>query len=549
MGILGPNDSGKSTTMKLITGFLWPDTGDVNICNLNLLENPTAAQRLIGYLPEGAPAYSDISVYDYLKFVANIRQIPRDARERIIASVAARTNIIEVLNQLVGSLSKGFKRRVGLAQALLHDPAVLILDEPTDGLDPNQKHEVRTLIREISHQKAIIISTHILEEVAAVCDRTLIIDKGSIVANGTPYELKAKSRYFGAVTVVVPSPNTKEMEVGLQAIEGVTKVERKPLKSDRVELVALSRDGTDILPNISKEVHDRGWLVEQILRKTVDLNDVFRSLTTSGMSHKPVERLPNERIPEQQPAPGLLRDVWAICKNELIHYFTTPVAYVFIIIFLIASGSFTFFLGGFFIQGQANLDTFFQFHPWLYLFLIPAISMRLWSEERRSGFVELLLTIPVTTFATVLGKFLAAWIIIGFSLMLTIPVWIATNYLGSPDNSAITTGYLGSLFVAGGYLSISAFASALARNQVTAFIIAAALCFLFTVSSLALVQDFFSGWASPVVLDSVANLSLLEHFKDVSHGVVDFGNVVFFLSTIALFLFANVVAVERWKKG
>tara|TARA_B100000029_G_scaffold382289_1_gene377534 strand:- start:3342 stop:4076 length:735 start_codon:yes stop_codon:yes gene_type:complete len=243
-----------------------------------------------------------------------------------------------------------------------------------------------------------------------------------------------------------------------------------------------------------------------------------------------------------------MHDTWIICRREFSGYFATPLAYVFIVIFLASVGAFTFFFGNFFVQGQANLDAFFLFHPWLYLFLIPAIAMRLWAEERKSGSIELLLTLPITTLSAVVGKFLAAWSVAGVSLILTVPIWITVNYLGSPDNGAILAGYLGSLFMAGGYLAIGAFVSALTRNQVIAFIIAAAICFVFTASGLGVVLEFFSGWAPRALLDMVAGFSFLEHFKDIARGVIDIRDVVFFLSMIVFFLFANVVAVE-YKKG
>ncbi|MCY3768806.1 MAG: ABC transporter permease [Gammaproteobacteria bacterium] len=248
-------------------------------------------------------------------------------------------------------------------------------------------------------------------------------------------------------------------------------------------------------------------------------------------------------------ASSQLNAIWAICKNELTHYFFTPIAYVFLVIFLVGMGTFTFFVGGFFTRGQASLDAFFQFHPWLYLFLVPAFAMRLWAEERKSGSIEVLLTLPVTILSAVLGKLLAAWMVLGLALLLTTTFWFSINYLGSPDNAAIVTGYAGSFVMAGSYLAVSAFASALTRNQVVAFIIAVVVCLLFTASGLGLVLELLSGWAPSMVLDTVSNLSFLEHFQPVSRGVIDLGDAVFFTSTILVFVFANVVAVNRWKNG
>ena len=242
-----------------------------------------------------------------------------------------------------------------------------------------------------------------------------------------------------------------------------------------------------------------------------------------------------------------MRETAIIFRREFAGYFATPLASVFIVIFLVTAGAFTLFLGRFFDRGQASLESFFTFHPWLYLLLIPAISMRLWAEERKTGTIELLLTLPVTVTSAVLGKFLAAWAFTAVALAGTVPFWITVNVLGTPDNGTILAGYIGSLFMAGAYLAIGSAMSALTRNQVIAFILAAALCFLFVVSGTVLVQDFFSAWAPAWLLDSISWFSFLSHFQAISRGVIDLRDFVFFASVIALFLFANVVAVERRK--
>ncbi len=549
LGFLGPNGSGKSTTMKMITGFLTPSAGHAEICGIDVLTNPIEAQRHLGYLPEGAPAYADITVGAYLRFIADIRRRFGAVGQQAIDFAVDRTNIADVLHQPIDTLSKGYKRRVGLAQALLHNPDVLILDEPTDGLDPNQKHEVRTLIREISEDKAIIISTHILEEVEAVCSRALIIANGRIVVDGTPKEIERRSRYYNAVSLTLPPEHVDAVRLDLEALPGVASVEAGGRDGDLVELTALADNGLDLLPAIAPMARERQWPFEELGRKRVPLDEVFRQVTTDDVRagslpvQAPIVTHPPVRVSE------MAWDVWTICKRELIGYFSTPIAYVFIVIFLASVGAFTFFLGHFFAQGQANLESFFQFHPWLYLFLIPALAMRLWAEERKSGSIELLLTLPVTTLSAVLGKFLAAWAVAGLGLILTAAIWLTVNYLGSPDNGAIAAGYLGSFFMAGGYLAIGAFVSAMTKNQVIAFIVAAALCFLFTASGLGVVLEFFNGWAPGLVLAAVANFSFLEHFKDIARGVIDVRDVVFFGSTILFFLFANVIAVEQRKNG
>ena len=240
-----------------------------------------------------------------------------------------------------------------------------------------------------------------------------------------------------------------------------------------------------------------------------------------------------------------MRQFLSITKRELISYFATPVAYVFITIFLLLSGLFTFYLGNFFEIGQASLGSFFEWHPWLYLFLVPAITMRLWSEEKKSGTIELLTTLPVSTLNIVLGKFMAAWLFTLLALTLTFPMWITVNYLGNPDNGVIMASYIGSLLMSGGYLSIGIFISSLTKNQVIAFIVSVTVCFLFTVSGLPIVLDFFSNWAGEAITDVIASFSFLANYSDISRGIIDFRTLVYFLSLIFLFLYLNVITLDN----
>ncbi len=237
----------------------------------------------------------------------------------------------------------------------------------------------------------------------------------------------------------------------------------------------------------------------------------------------------------------------AVLRRELLSYFATPVAYVFIVIFLMLSAAFTFYLGGFYERGQADLQPFFVFHPWLYLFLIPAISMRLWAEERKSGTLELLLTLPISLKDAIIGKFLAAWLFAGLALALTFPIWITVNYLGDPDNGVIVAAYLGSFLMAGAYLAIGSSLSALTRNQVIAFILSVVACFGMMVTGLDMVLDFVRGWLPQGLVDAIASLSFLTHFQSISRGVVELRDVVYFLLVIALGLYANALIIEARK--
>jgi ABC-2 type transport system permease protein len=238
-----------------------------------------------------------------------------------------------------------------------------------------------------------------------------------------------------------------------------------------------------------------------------------------------------------------------IARRELAAYFGSPLAYVFIVIFLALSGGLTFYLGAWLERGRADLQAFFDWHPWLYLFLVPAVGMRLWAEERKAGTIEFLMTLPVTTFNAVLGKFLAAWLFVGIALALTFPMWLTVDYLGQPDHGVILASYFGSWLMAGGMLAISAAVSALTRNQVVAFVLAAAVCFLFLMSGLELVQALFRGWAPDSLIATIASLSLLSAFNAITQGVIDMRALVLFGSLIVVSLFINTALVELKKGG
>jgi len=244
-----------------------------------------------------------------------------------------------------------------------------------------------------------------------------------------------------------------------------------------------------------------------------------------------------------------MRNITVIAKREFKGYFASPLAYIFIVIFVALTGAFAFYIGRFFTREQADLVSFFTYHPWIYLMLVPAISMRLWAEERKTGTIEILMTLPVATTEAVLGKYLAAWAFTGLALILTFPMWITVNILGQPDNGVILTSYLGSFFMAGAFLAMGSCISALTKNQVIAFIVAATVCFLFTVSSLALVLDFFRAWAPEILVHTIASMSFLTHFSTITKGVIELRDIIFFASLIAFWLFANIIVVDLKKAG
>jgi ABC-2 type transport system ATP-binding protein len=277
LGFLGPNGAGKSTTMKMITGFLAPSSGTAVVCGADIDEAPIAAKRHIGYLPEGAPAYPDMTPAGFLRFIGQIRGFAGAEAKRRIGLAVERTQLAGVLHQPIETLSKGFKRRVGLAQALLHDPDVLILDEPTDGLDPNQKHEVRRLIRVLAPEKAIVISTHILEEVDAVCTRAIVIAAGRVLADGSPGALEARSRHHNAVRLAFAQDGI-DAATALRRLPGVIAVE--PVEDDDGSaLMVFPRDGRSIITEITDLVRTAGWPVAALRVERGRLDDVFRAIT------------------------------------------------------------------------------------------------------------------------------------------------------------------------------------------------------------------------------------------------------------------------------
>lgn len=282
LGFLGPNGAGKSTTMKMVTGFLAPTSGSIRVCGHDVAAEPIPAKQQIGYLPEGAPLYSDMTPRAFLRFVAEVRGIPAAQRAARIADVVAKTHLEEVLEQPIDTLSKGFKRRVGLAQAILHDPAVLVLDEPTDGLDPNQKHEVRQLIRAMSAGKAIVLSTHILEEVEAVCTRAMIIARGRVVFDGAPEDLVRRSRRHNAITVALRGVTAATACAELARVPGVARVEELPAGDGATRVELVPSGGRSLLIEVGHALRQRGWEVLGLEQERGRLDEVFRELTEGG---------------------------------------------------------------------------------------------------------------------------------------------------------------------------------------------------------------------------------------------------------------------------
>jgi ABC-2 type transport system ATP-binding protein len=287
LGFLGPNGAGKSTTMKMLSGFLEPDAGSARIAGVDVLAHPKLAKRKLGYLPEGAPCYGDMTARAFLTFIAEIRGFDRDEARRRVGAAVEKTQLASVLEQKIDTLSKGFKRRVAIAQAILHDPQVLIMDEPTDGLDPNQKHQVRKLIAEMAADKAIIVSTHILEEVEAVCSRAVIINRGRIVADGTAEDLMRRLPYHNTIALNVPAGRADAVVKALSEFSAIAKVERLDAANGRVRLRALPSATAPVPSELASLIRTRLIEAEEVRVERGNLDDVFRQITTSdaGTSH------------------------------------------------------------------------------------------------------------------------------------------------------------------------------------------------------------------------------------------------------------------------
>jgi ABC-2 type transport system ATP-binding protein len=286
LGFLGPNGAGKSTTMRLITGFLEPDAGRARIAGFDVQGQAKEAKKRLGYLPEGAPLYAEMTPKGLLTFVAELRGLEGDKLANAVAKAVERTGLRPVLDQTIETLSKGYKRRVGIAQAILHEPEVLIMDEPTDGLDPNQKHHVRELITEMAREKAIIVSTHILEEVEAVCTRAVVINRGRIVADGTAEDLMRLVPYHGAVTIRVASDRADAVRGALAVVAGVKEVETVGVANGLLQLRAIPKNGAGIVTDVASAIREKALAVDELFVERGKLDDVFRQITSSDLDDR-----------------------------------------------------------------------------------------------------------------------------------------------------------------------------------------------------------------------------------------------------------------------
>ena len=468
LGFLGPNGAGKTTTMRIVAGFLPPTAGRVLVCGADIETQSVAAKRRIGYLPEGAPSYPEMTPRSFLEFIAEARGIAPSERRKRLDEVFALLHLERVLEQTIDTLSKGYRRRVGLAQAILHDPEVLILDEPTDGLDPNQKHEVRELIGRMAKSKIIVISTHLLEEVEAVCNRAIIIARGKILADDTPRGLEARSRFYNAVSLKLTNPEL--VPAARNAIKLLPEVASTELDEKNGRITAFPAPGKLPLASINALAERQRWPLAELHLESGRLDEVFRSITgrSRGMS-----------------------GVMAVFKRELASYFATPIAYVFIVIFLVLAG------------------------------VVHVLLRRLLRGGPSGSRQGVLLLAPVAVPVPRAGAQHAA---VGRGAKIRqhrAPDDAAARDVASrrrqvprglgvhcdrdradvpdldhrqlswaiPTTASIVAAYVGSILMAGGFLAVGACISAATKNQVIAFILSVVVCFLLLVPGLGVVQQ------------------------------------------------------------
>ena len=523
LGFLGPNGAGKSTTMKILTCYLAPTAGRATVAGHDVFDDSLEVRKRIGYLPEDTPIYRDMTVVEYLQFAAAMRGMDRDKVDGRIKEIGRRCGLSDVAGKLVGELSKGYRQRVGLAQAMLHDPDIVILDEPTSGLDPNQIVEIRSLIKEIGQEKTVILSTHILPEVQATCSRVVIISGGKLVADGTPDELRKRER-GGRYRVVVESNGVPKDAIRdrLASLAGVASCEVIAAEDGSH---AFAIDGGGGGRSAQTDLPRGG-------RQPLD------AARAGARVRQPGRRFPQ---PHHRRRSEVMSPALTISRREIRTYFNSPVAYIVVSVFTIITGYL--FFTQLLLEQQAEMRGFFGSMPLLFMFLAPAITMRLLADERSSGTLEMLITMPVRDWEVVLGKFLAAMALVCTALGLTLVFAITVRVFGPLDRGPTIGGYLGLLLMGGAYVAIGVMCSAFTRNSIVAFIVAFAISFaLFLFGH---VVQFVPQALQPLV----AFLSISNHFENISRGVIDTRDVIYYLSVMGVSLLMATLALEsrRWR--
>jgi ABC-2 type transport system ATP-binding protein len=562
VGFVGCNGAGKTTTMRILSAFAAASSGDAWMGGFHTFRDSRDVRRIVGYLPESTPLYAGMRVWEYLLFRARLKGVPACRRKRQVATCAGRCGLDAVRRRVIGQLSKGFRQRVGLADALLGDPAILILDEPTVGLDPIQVRGTRELIREIGETRTVLLSTHILSEVERICDRTIIIDHGRIVADAPTADLRRATGEDGRledVFIRLAAGQGAEAELpaaGEPRQEAlVVTPERVVEKTDDEEEDEWSATGAaerERLGDSVRRTDPADTAIESRNPKTQR-----REPGTGNRKPRTEDRAPSAPAPPATPRSPLpvlhcrpRSPVPALVRRELAAFFVSPIAYVVLTVFLVVAGlDFAFnhfsaesgrFAYGAVVALLGDLSV-------MVLFLVPLLTMRTLSEEISTGTIETLMTAPVSNLAVVASKFLGAFCFFGVMLVPTLAFPAMLYVLGGaarPDTGPMVSGYFGLLLLGGAAIAVGVCVSACVRNQISAAVGTTLVLALLWAAGAATAERATSGLGQ-----AVRYLGILYHYESFAKGLIDTRDVVYFVTLAALFLFAavGVVAVRRWR--
>ena len=559
LGFLGPNGAGKSTTMNMITGYLSSSDGSVTVDGHEVADNPIMVKSLIGYLPERPPLYTDMKVNEYLSFMFDLKKV-KGAKRPHIEEICKRTNITDVRKQQIKGLSKGYQQRVGLAQALLGSPPVLILDEPTVGLDPKQIIETRILIRELGKQHTIILSSHILSEIQAVCQRIIIIHKGVLVADGKPDAMSSSfnSTYSISLRIAAPLDGALDLLSSIPGVQHVKTIESK--ENHAVDFSVEYAEGTDIRREVFFRLAEKKWPLLSLRSHDLSLEEVFILLTeekavstdgnefvlhNDGMDVSVVTDVNgsvDSDVAEKPKGNTGRRMGFAISRRELAAYFHSPIGYVFLTAFYFFAGL-GFFSGNLFPQ-RSNMGDLFRYLFNFVLFLIPVLTMRLFSEDRKNKTDQALLTAPVTIAGIVMEKFLAATLVYLMALSITLIYALTVALYTTPNWASIFGNFFATFLLGEAMIAIGMFISAITENQVIAAVGG------FATALFLMLIDLFNSVFSKTWVHTVINaISFHSRYESFSLGIFEFSSIFFFLAICLEFILLTVLVFEKRRWG
>ncbi len=559
VGFLGPNGAGKTTTLRILSGFLAASSGRAVVGGVDVTANPVALRQQIGYLPERVAFYDEMRVHEYLDYRARVKQLGNRQRRRARqAAVIAECGLDDVRKRLVGQLSKGYRQRVGLADSLLADPAILILDEPTVGLDPQSIRQVRKLIIELGQRRTVLLSSHILPEVEAICPRVIIINQGKIVAEGTPDGLTQLLPGANRVMAEVQGATTAEVSQTFGALPGVEEIQVKPIEDGAVQRAYLL--GAGQADTLREDVFDcatsSGWQLRELRRDTPNLEEIFLQVTAGGLPRMESAPLPPPTQPPPKARHSILASLATQLKRELGAYFLTPLAWIVMTVFLFVTGT-SFF--GYLLASYYNLPGLTQFFFgniffwFLMLFMPPILTMRSFSEENRTERIQMLSTTPGSELSLLTAKYLAAVCMFSTLWLLTVSFFLTLDQMAMSksiphpvDWGPVATSYIGTLATGAMFLAVGMLTSILARDQ----LVAAVLAMIVAVSMFGIGYLLPHAVWDPAQREALTIYSLMhQHYRYYARGLIDSRHVVATVSTTLILLAISLRLLEtrRWR--